>query len=455
MRTAVYCRISRDRDAAQTGLGVARQEADCRGRADSLGWAVVDVLTDNDVSAYSGKRRPGYERLLTGLRDGTYDAVIAWAPDRLHRSPIELETFIDVVEQAGASVVTVQAGELDLSTPAGRMTARVVGAVARHESEHKAARIRRKHLELAEAGKNPGGGTRPFGFEDDRVSLRHEEAEVVRELARRVLDGETIRSLARDLNARAISTVTGGAWQTTVLRNMLVSARIAGMRSHRGRVTKAEWPEIISPDEHYRLRALLEAPERRKNRSRRAYLLTGGLAVCGLCGAALVARPREDKRRCYVCATGPGFRGCGKIRVLADPFEEMVCADVLTALEGVGAVGTETPAGPDDEALAALQAIEGRLSDLAGMWAAGEITKREWNVARESLDAQLDNARRAVATETRRSIDLADYRDRWASLDLDQRRTVLDAVLDRVTLGPAVRGRNFFDPDRVSYVWRA
>ncbi len=455
MRAAVYCRISRDREGPTQGLGVARQEADCRARADALGWTVADVLVDNDISAYSGKRRPGYERLIAGLNDGTYGAVIAWHPDRLHRHPRELENFIDVVEKAGASVVTVQAGLLDLSTPAGRMNARIVGAVARHESEHKAARNRRKHQELAEAGKNAGGGTRPFGFENDRVTVRQEEAVIVRELAQRVLAGETIRSLVRDLNNRNISTVTAGPWHPTVLRNMLVSARIAGLRSHRGRVTKAVWPEIISPDEHYRLRAILEAPERRVNRSRRAYLLTGGLAVCGLCGAALVARPRSDKSRCYVCAAGPGFNGCGKLRVLADPFEELVCADVLTALEAIGTVEHPATATPDDAALDALQQIESRLSDLAAMWAAGEITKNEWTVARASLDAQLDDARRSVATETRRAIDLADYRDRWASLDLDQRRAVLDAVLERVTVGPAVRGRNFFDPDRVSYAWRA
>jgi hypothetical protein len=43
----------------------------------------------------------------------------------------------------------------------------------------------------------------------------------------------------------------------------------------------------------------------------------------------LVARPRSDKRRCYVCARGPGFFGCGEIRALAEPLEQLVIDAVL------------------------------------------------------------------------------------------------------------------------------
>jgi DNA invertase Pin-like site-specific DNA recombinase len=71
------------------------------------------------------------------VRAGRLDAVVTWHPDRLHRSPREVEAFIDIVNAAGIRVATVQAGEYDLSTASGRMTARVVGAVSRHESEHK------------------------------------------------------------------------------------------------------------------------------------------------------------------------------------------------------------------------------------------------------------------------------------------------------------------------------
>src|SRR5262249_41888399 len=152
MRTGIYVRISEDRNGGE--LGVGRQEQDCRELAARRGWDVVDVYMDDDVSAFSGKPRPSYRRLLADVEAGQVQAVVAWHPDRRHRSPVELEHFITLVERHGVAVATVQGGDYDLSTASGRMTARVVGAVARGESEHSAERVRRKMRELAENGRD-------------------------------------------------------------------------------------------------------------------------------------------------------------------------------------------------------------------------------------------------------------------------------------------------------------
>ncbi len=134
MRAGIYCRISRDKVGA--GLGVERQQADCRALAERLGWSVVDVFTDNDISAYRGKPRPAYRTMLDAIRTGRVDAVIAWHHDRLHRSPRELEEYISACEPRSVPTYCVKAGELDLTTASGRMTARITGAVARGEVEH-------------------------------------------------------------------------------------------------------------------------------------------------------------------------------------------------------------------------------------------------------------------------------------------------------------------------------
>ena len=87
--------------ACGAGHGVATQEADCRELAPSLGWTVVTVHTDNDLSAQSGRRRPGYEALFAEIRAGAIDSVIAWHTDRLHRSPVEPHANIVACETAG------------------------------------------------------------------------------------------------------------------------------------------------------------------------------------------------------------------------------------------------------------------------------------------------------------------------------------------------------------------
>ncbi|HEY0471477.1 MAG TPA: recombinase family protein, partial [Kribbella sp.] len=131
---AIYCRISQDRAGA--GLGVERQETECLELAGRLGWKVAEVYVDNDTPSKRARRRTAYERMLTDARAGHVDGIVVWHVDRLTRQPRELEDIIDAAEEHGISLATVQ-GELNLSTPNGRSVARMLGVMARQESEQK------------------------------------------------------------------------------------------------------------------------------------------------------------------------------------------------------------------------------------------------------------------------------------------------------------------------------
>ena len=85
------------------------------------------MYCDNDLSAYSGRRRPDYERMLTDIEAGVITAVIAWHPDRLHRRMAELERYISVCDKHGVRTRRCGLGSWDLSTAAGKMTARQSG----------------------------------------------------------------------------------------------------------------------------------------------------------------------------------------------------------------------------------------------------------------------------------------------------------------------------------------
>ena len=94
-RAAIYCRISDDREGR--GLGVARQEDDCRKLAERLGWQVAKLYRDNDISAFRGKPRPAYQVMLDDVKNGQVDGILCWHNDRLHRHQRELEDFIELV----------------------------------------------------------------------------------------------------------------------------------------------------------------------------------------------------------------------------------------------------------------------------------------------------------------------------------------------------------------------
>uniref|UniRef100_UPI003F989402 recombinase family protein n=1 Tax=Mycobacterium sp. TaxID=1785 RepID=UPI003F989402 len=133
-RAAIYTRISKDISGEM--LGVQRQLDDCQALADRQDWTVTHRFDDNDLSAFNGKRRPGFEELLAAMNRGDIDVLVCWHIDRLYRSIKDLVRLIDAAKAHNVMIRTVQAGDLDLSTSAGRMLATILGSVAQQESEH-------------------------------------------------------------------------------------------------------------------------------------------------------------------------------------------------------------------------------------------------------------------------------------------------------------------------------
>jgi DNA invertase Pin-like site-specific DNA recombinase len=456
----IYARISHD--PSGTMLGVTRQVADCRSLAERLGLRIVEEYVDDDRSAWSGKARPAYQRMLADIAGGSLDAVLVWHADRLHRQPRELEDFIKVCEPRGIATHACISGLVDLSNPDGRLVARMLGAVAAHESDSRSRRIRRKHQELAESGKPVRSGTRPFGYAADFVTLDHAEADAIRAAARRVLAGDSLRGIATDWNVAGLRTTPGKPWTIQTLGRMLQSGRIAGMREYKGEiVAKATWPAIVTQAEHDRIVGLLTSRTRHTTRTPRRYLLTG-LLRCGRCGHPLGARPRSDGTRRYLCLAGPGRPGCGKLAVLADPIEALIAEAVLIRLDTPElAAALAGAAIPDDTGQQAdLVRDREQLDELARAYGERQITFSEYLAARKPIEARIEAAQRYIAgitkTEaiTRHVGRGSALRETWADLALTRQRAIVEAVLDRAVVAPAVRGRARFDPDRVEPVWR-
>ena len=453
----VYARISDDREGSRKGVD-KRQVPDCLAFCGQRSIDVGETLVDNDLSASKGKRRPAYEQLYDRVKAGAVGLIVVWHLDRLYRTTKELEALIDLVEATQVRILSVSGGDFDLNTSDGRAMARVVVAMAQKESEDKSRRIKRKHRELAEAGLDHGGGHRPFGYEEDRVTIRADEHALALEAATRVLANETIRAVCADWNRRGIPTVNGVRWSQSKLRRTLTSPRNGGFREHEGNLYPGTWPPLFDDVTHMRLRRLLLDPARRKGHGSRSYLLTAGLSVCGRCGVKLVARPKDDGRRAYVCASGPGFNGCGKIACLAEPLEAWVTEALCSTLDSeyltrpVASVGLEVH-------YASLHQDEAHLAELAAMLGSKELTKAEWSAARGPVLARMESTRRLLARHDRETSPWIgkgeELADEWDGLTFDQQRAVVGQVVDKVVVGPAVRGRNFFDPARVSIEWNA
>ncbi len=479
----IYTRISKD--DKEDEAGVKRQEKECRALAQRLGWPVSRVYSDNDLSAYNRRVvRPQYRDLLDDIRAGRVTRLVIWHTDRLYRQPRELEDLVDIVEISHLDIATVRAGDIDLGTSTGRMVARMLGAAAAHESEHKAERLRSKMAELREAGAWTGG-PRPFGWDivrDDHGKTafkeRPEETAILREATRRVLDGESLHAIAVDFERRGIRSTRGKPLYNTTLGKMLVSPRMIGMMSrdeNNGRdrkiIGKGQWKPVVSEADWTRLRSIVRHPGRntRAGRVPKRYLLTGSkLLFCGLCGSPLYGRPRHAGREqeTYHCKASPGLPGCGRISIAVAGVDDLVQRSVIARLSSKDFARTRHAALKDvpdlREATRTLADVNRDLHDLAADFGAGRISRSEWAAARKPLEARREQAQKSLEmAEGSVALSLAaleaqELTEEWGQLPVEKRRAVIKLLLEKIVVNPAPlsrRGHAVPATERVELHW--
>ncbi len=192
----------------------------------------------------------------------------------------------------------------------------------------------------------------------------------------------------------------------------------------------------------------------------RSYLLTGFLR-CGRCGVRLAARPnihREQRSRTYVCANDPAKGGCGRLRIVAGPLEQLVTEAVRAQL-ATDVVRGDGRDRDEDDLVGLIAADEAALEQWALDHVDGTITRGQFLAATQRLEARIAAHRRRLARVNRREI-LAAYAgrildsDEWDALSFDRRRALIGELVDTITIGPATPGLGRFDEARVTIGWR-
>lgn len=458
-RIAIYTRLSRDPDGAQTAT--ERQEADCRAVAAVRGWEVAQTYSDVDLSAYRrGVERPGWEQLLADLEAGVVDGVLVWKLDRLVRRASEFERFWTVCEDADA-VLASATEPIDTSNELGITIVRILVAFAQLESATMSVRIRSALEAKARRGGAHKGGRRPYGLDPTWTQLIPDEAARVREACDRILAGDSLRSIVLDWNRQEVPSASGGTWSTQALRRLLLSRRLAGEREHHGDVVGAgDWPAIVDAEVLDRVAVVLNDPTRRTRVGRPASHLLTGILRCGKCGARMRTSTTINGRRRYACPPKPD--GCNGVTIVADPTDELVARQVLARLRDatLPAEPRLEVAGDEHLLVAELTAVDEALVELAGdYYQRRALGRAEYFATRDGIAAQAEDLRARLdqlrAGQERRRIAAhgPDLADTWPDLPLDDRRALVSALVDSVVVAVATRG-NRFDPGRVELAWR-
>lgn len=449
-RAAIYARQSLDRTGE--GTAVSRQLTECRELAERNGWEVVEVYQDNDRSATSGKPRPEWSRLLADLSAGRHDVLIAWHTDRLYRRLRDLVDLVEIAQKRTLKIATVRSSDLDLSTPAGRMVAGLMGSVASYEGEQKAARQIAANRQRAQAGVVLWT-RRPFGFDRDGRDVRIVEGEAaeLRKAADSLLSGATTASIARDLNARGVMTSLGKPWTVTAIRRALTNPRVAGRVVSKGEDFGGGAPSILDPETFDRVGALLRDPARKAAPpSTEVKWLLSGLVRCGRDGEPMWATPSPSGRMIYRC------RRCYMGRGLED-VDEVVLGVITERLSRPDAAALLSTAVDLDSLRERAVDLRGRRDGLAGLLADGLLGADAVRTQATKLGAELDAVERAIedatsATPLSKLAAAEDVEAALTALSVRDLRAVIEA-LAVVRILPAGKGVRFA-PGQVNVVPR-
>lgn len=409
--------------------------------------------------------------MLKRVSAGEVNAVICWHLDRLVRQPRELETYIDACQAGKALTHTVKGGEIDLSTDSGQLVARMLGAAARYESDIKATRIRRSSEQATRAGKYTGG-TPPYGWTitNGIPELHPVESAAIARACNRVLKGDSLGSIIREMNEQGLKTVRGKQWGYAQLGQVLKRPRNAGLADYHGEIVgTSTFPAIVTENVWRGVCAVLSDPSRRRSQSNKAVHLLAGIAQCH-CGAyvrSASATMRDGQtHRIYRCPE----RGPGHVskRIV---FVDEVVNIIIVALRAARKAPKSLDGGPNPEAEklqveatavrkrqeeAALQAAVGQIPMHMLGTINGHLEKQLADITAEMVRIEQEAARRPPTEDEVPPVSLdSPEGQEWLSMHIDDRRDFLRSICNVVLLQHGKGSTKVFNPDTVQVLVKA
>lgn len=488
-----YERISAD--TAKDAHGVADQRKINEETASLHDWRIVARFTDNDRSAAKpGVVREGFETMLKVLRagrlsDGTpVQGVVVVADDRLVRRAGDYERFVEALTYDDDRVYADAKGAKNLYSEDVESMGLFGAVISKMEVRKIQRRMRRSHRRRAEEG-IAVGGTRPFGWNADRLTLHPVEAPLIRQAVEDFISGRTVNSIVKQWRTHDVKTSLGNDWTPRSLKLAIWNPRLCGWRrigppgtgelvyGPEGEPVTGSWEPIVTPEQWTAVDAIFQA--RRSNRVREEgsileplpidfreprYLLTGFLR-CGrikddgsMCGVLMRCQgTRKDLTYHYYYCPGQAVGGCGGTARRGDLVDEYVTEAVLAKLEERHAAARTEQSWPGAETLLLLKTKRG---ELVNAWRKDLISSEVFWPEVRSIEAQIktlqDEQARRTALAERAALDVHDIRATWFSgdLELSQKRQYIREALHAVVIHPSGGGRKSFNPDLIELVWR-
>jgi site-specific DNA recombinase len=341
LRAVIYARVSTE-DQAENGTSLETQELACLRRAAELGARVVATYRDEGVSGTLYAGRPEVQKALGAIEAREASMLIVNSISRLSRDVEHQQTMRKRIERAGGQLVICDMPIGD--TEEGDLMFGVSGAFAQYEAKLIRKRTMTGSRRVAETGKQPARGQRPYGYRivtradvlrgahpegsEGTYVVLDSEAEVVRRIFVQYVAAGSLRGVAETLNTDHVPTPRGCAyWQPRTVEYILTNPVYRGQatyglrQSHKDERRQTEHgfktasfqrpreegplfsiaaPAIVDEGSWLAATAKLRAAKSAiGGNPKRSYLLSG-VARCPVCGRGLAGRSSAGHRH-YVC----------------------------------------------------------------------------------------------------------------------------------------------------------
>ncbi|MFC6467815.1 recombinase family protein [Gordonia humi] len=301
------------------------------------------------------------------------------------------------------------------------------------------------------------GGRRPFGYEDDGLSVRDSEAAALRHMTRELLGGASLRSVARWCADEGVVSTTGKPLTPTAIRRIVLRPRNAGLVDYDG--TTARCAAIVERDELLAVRAILTNPKRRTAKGTALKWQGSGAYICAESGEPMriSAATSKDPTPVY----RPVSRRGGATADAAS-LDAYVDGAIVARLQRDDARELLTPTDDavDHKALNDNRdGLTARLDEAAGLFADGVLTASQLATITTELREQLAAIDRQLAAsdelpELRELLDADDIDAAWIDLHVEKRNRIIKSLLRVEVYRMSSRGiKRVFDPSKVALTW--
>ena len=230
LRVAAYCRVSTD-DKEQINSYKAQIEYYTEKINKNPEWQMAGIFADEGISGTQAKKRPEFLKMIRLCRQGKIDLILTKSFSRFARNTVDSVDYIRELRALGIGVVSEKENMNTLNEDS-EMLITILSCFAQAESESISKNVTWGVRQSFKSGNVPMQYKKLLGYKkgkNDLPEIIPEEAEIVKEIFRRYLDGSSMEQIADCLNAKGLTTKGGDSpYRKVVIQRILTNEKYTG-----------------------------------------------------------------------------------------------------------------------------------------------------------------------------------------------------------------------------------